>query len=122
MMNTEKQIEREVYCGILPAKAEDRRYGFFDAFMILSGYCVATWSYTQGAYLTGLVGFWQLLATAFFGALLMLLIYQLPVILSARFGIDIWIWLRTVFGTKGVKVLSVIIIIINFPWYAVRGA
>ena len=49
----------------------------------------------------------------------MLLVYQLPVILSTRFGIDIWIWLRSVFGVKGVKIISVLVIIVNFPWYAV---
>ncbi len=115
----EREIENEVYCGYIPADKSERSYGFIDALLILSGYCIATWSYTQGAYLTGLVGFKQLLITAFAGAFLMLMIYQLPVILSARFGIDIWIWLRGAFGTRGVKVLSVIIIVINFPWYAV---
>lgn len=115
----EKEIDAEVSCGILPAMKEDRTLNFQDAFLILSGYCIATWSYTQGAYLTGLVGFKQLLITSFAGAILMLLIYQLPVILSTRFGIDIWIWLRAVFGVKGVKIVSVAIIVVNFPWYAV---
>lgn len=118
-LSAEKEIENEVYCGILPVKGNERTAGFIDALLILSGYCIATWSYTQGAYLTGLVGFKQLLITSFAGALLMLLIYQLPVILSTRFGIDIWIWLRAVFGMKGVKIVSVLIIIVNFPWYAV---
>lgn len=112
-------IDKEVTCGILPVKESERQLGFIDALLILSGYCIATWSYTQGAYLTGLVGFKQLLITSFAGALLMLLIYQLPVIMSTRFGIDIWIWLRAVFGTKGVKIVSFVIIVVNFPWYAV---
>lgn len=111
--------EREALFGSLPVKQSERLYGFLDAFLVLSGYCIATWSYTQGAYLTTLVGFRQLLIGAFLGAILMLLIYQLPVILSARWGIDIWIWLRAVFGPKGVKGMMVVIILINFPWYAV---
>jgi NCS1 family nucleobase:cation symporter-1 len=49
----------------------------------------------------------------------MLAIYQLPVILSVRYGIDIWIWLRSVFGKRGVTLMTVVIILINFPWYAV---
>lgn len=116
---SEREIENEVYCGYIPANKKERTYGFIDALLILSGYCIATWSYTQGAYLTGLVGFRQLLITAFAGAFLMLMIYQLPVILSARFGIDIWVWLKSTLGTRGVKVLAVTIILINFPWYAV---
>lgn len=119
MKNTNEEIEREAYLGILPVTEKERTYGFLDALLVLSGYCIATWSYTQGSYLATLVGFKQLLIGAFLGAILMLMIYQLPVILSVRYGIDIWIWLRGVFGTKGVKVITIIIILINFPWYAV---
>lgn len=119
MKRVEEQIAREAVFGILPVLPRERRYGFLDAFLVLSGYCIATWSYTQGAYLAGLVGFKQLLIGAFFGAILMLAVYQLPVILSVRYGIDIWIWLRSVFGMRGVKWIAVLIIAINFPWYAV---
>lgn len=119
MENTNKQVEKEAVFGILPVLAHEKKYKFMDALLILSGYCIATWSYTQGSYLATLVGFRQLIIGAFFGALLMLAIYQLPVILSVRYGIDIWIWLRSVFGVKGVKAMTVVIILINFPWYAV---
>lgn len=114
-----EQIEKEAVFGILPVEKKQRQYGFLDAFLVLSGYCIATWSYTQGSYLTTLVGFKQLLIGAFLGAILMLAIYQLPVILSVRYGIDIWIWLKAVFGHNGIKVMTVVIILINFPWYAV---
>ncbi|MCR4556937.1 MAG: cytosine permease [Saccharofermentans sp.] len=114
-----KEIENEVYCGTLPVLPKERKYGFIDALLVLSGYCIATWSYTQGSYLATLVGFKQLLIGAFLAAIFMLMVYQLPVILSVRYGIDIWIWLRSVFGTKGVKAVTIIIIVVNFPWYAV---
>jgi len=117
--NVNQQIEKEAIFGIAPVLQSEKLYKFLDAFMVLSGYCIATWSYTQGSYLATLVGFKQLLIGAFIGAILMLVIYQLPVILSVRYGIDIWIWLRSVFGPLGVKIMTVIIIIINFPWYAV---
>ena len=113
------RTDKESVFGIVPVLTDKKIYGFLDAVLILSGYCIATWSYTQGSYLASLVGFKQLLIGAFFGALLMLAIYQLPVILSVRYGIDIWIWLRAVFGKKGTALMSVIIIIINYPWYAV---
>lgn len=117
--NVNQQIEKESVFGIVPVLKDKKIYGFLDAVLILSGYCIATWSYTQGSYLASLVGFRQLLIGAFLGALLMLAIYQLPVILSVRYGIDIWIWLRAVFGKNGTAVMSVIIILINYPWYAV---
>ena len=114
-----KEIENEVYCGTLPVLPKERKYGFIDALLVLSGYCIATWSYTQGSYLATLVGFKQLLIGAFLAAIFMLMIYQLPVIMSARYGIDIWIWLRSVFGPAGNKIVTIIIIVVNFPWYAV---
>ncbi len=113
------QVEKEALFGILPVMKSERLYGFLDAILVLSGYCIATWSYTQGSYLATLVGFKQLLIGAFLGAILMLAIYQLPVILSTRYGIDIWIWLKSVFGHKGVTIMTVVIILINYPWYAV---
>lgn len=113
------QIEKEALFGTAPVLTKEKLYGFMDAVLVLSGYCIATWSYTQGSYLATLVGFKQLLIGAFFGAILMLAIYQLPVILSVRYGIDIWVWLKSVFGHKGVTIMTVVIIIINYPWYAV---
>ena len=105
-----KEIENEVYCGTLPVLPKERKYGFIDALLVLSGYCIATWSYTQGSYLATLVGFKQLLIGAFLAAIFMLMVYQLPVIMSVRYGIDIWIWLRSVFGPKGNKIVTIIII------------
>ncbi|MCR4691719.1 MAG: cytosine permease [Lachnospiraceae bacterium] len=119
MNDVEKSIQQEVYFGTYPVLPKERKYGFIDALLVLSGYCIATWSYTQGSYLATLVNFKQLLIGAFAAALFMLLIYQLPVILSVRYGIDIWIWLRSVFGFKGVNLVTVLIILVNFPWYAV---
>ena len=96
MKNIEEKIEKEAVFGIVPIANSKRQYGFLDAFLVLSGYCIATWSYTQGSYLATLVGFKQLLIGAFLGAILMLAIYQLPVILSVRYGIHIWIWPKAV--------------------------
>lgn len=119
LKNEEKKTEKEAVFGTAPVLGTEKVYGFWDAFLVLSGYCIATWSYTQGAYLVTLVGFRQVLVSALFGAVLMLVIYQLPVILSVRYGIDIWVWLRAVFGPGGVRLMTVVIILINFPWYAV---
>ena len=110
-----KRVEKEAFFGTVPVLSKEKLYGFMDALLILSGYCIATWSYTQGSYLATLVGFKQLLIGAFLGAILMLAIYQLPVILSVRYGIDIWMWLKAVFGHKGVVIMTVIIILINYP-------
>jgi len=85
--NVNSEVEKEAVFGIAPVLQREKLYGFLDAFLVLSGYCIATWSYTQGSYLATLVGFKQLLIGVFLGAILMLVIYQLPVILSVRYGI-----------------------------------
>jgi len=30
-----------------------------------------------------------------------------------------WIWMKSIFGTRGIKVVIVVIILINFPWFGV---
>ena len=43
--NLDKQIEKEAIFGILPVGIKQKQYGFLDAFLVLSGYCIATWSF-----------------------------------------------------------------------------
>ena len=50
------EIEKAAVFGIAPVLGRERIYGFLAAFLVLSGYCIATWGYTQGAYLATLVG------------------------------------------------------------------
>ena len=64
--NVEERVAREALFGSLPILSNERLYGFVDALLLLSGYCIATWSYTQGAYLATLVGFRQLLLARLF--------------------------------------------------------
>ena len=47
------------------------------------------------------------------------LIECIPVFFSVRYGIDLWIWLRSVLGRKGVAILATVISMANFGWYAV---
>ncbi len=43
----------------------------------------------------------------------------IPVFFSVRYGIDLWVWLRSVLGIKGVAILATVISMANFGWYAV---
>ena len=47
------------------------------------------------------------------------LIECIPVFFSVRYGIDLWVWLRSVLGIKGVAILATVISMANFGWYAV---
>jgi NCS1 family nucleobase:cation symporter-1 len=50
-----------------------------------------------------------------------LAIYMLPLMFAARYGIDMWQWLKAIFGTAGVRVAVVAIILVNFPWFGVNA-
>lgn len=115
----EMEIEQETTLGIAPILPKEKKYGFLDAFLVISGYAIATWCYTQGASVAALLNFKQLIANTFGINLLVLAIVSLPIIFSVRYGIDIWIWLRSIFGIKGCKILTVLAVLANFPWYAV---
>lgn len=116
---TEKQIEQETILGIAPLLPKERKFGFIDAFLIISGYAIATWCYTQGACVAELLDFKQLIANTFGINILVLSIVALPVVFTVRYGIDVWIWFRSIFGIKGCKILTVLAVLANFPWYAV---
>lgn len=114
-------IQQETITGVVPMLNSERKYSFLDLFLSTSGFAIATWCYTQGAYVAQFLGFKQMLINIFAFNLIWVLIECLPVLFAVRYGIDLWIWLRAVLGSKGVAVLSTIISLANFGWYAVAA-
>lgn len=114
-------IQKEAEFGVLPVMPGERQFGFWDAMLVLSGYGVATWCYTQGGFMASMLNFKQLTVAAFAGNIFALALYMLPVVFAVRYGIDMWQWLKAVFGTKGIRVMIVLIILINFPWFGVNA-
>ena len=112
-------IRQETITGTVPMLKSDRQYSFWDLFLSTSGFAIATWCYTQGALVAQYVSFRQMLINIFCFNLVFVLIECLPVFFSVRYGIDLWIWLRSVLGIKGVAVLATVISLANFGWYAV---
>ncbi len=112
-------MENEALQGIVPVLKKEKTYKFSDAFFFLASYGIATWNYTQGAYIASLVSFKQMLITTILGSLLVMLIFELPAIMSTRYGIDIWIWFKAILGHNGVKVVTIFVVLINIPWHAI---
>ena len=46
-------IRNETIFGIVPLTKGDRKYGFWDCFLVTSGFAIATWCYEQVAYSAG---------------------------------------------------------------------
>ena len=112
-------MAKEAEFGIVPVTTRSKQYSFSDAFLFMGSYAIATWNYSQGAYIASLVGFKQMLLSTIFGTMLALLIIELPVILATRYGIDIWIWFKSILGHNGVKVFTILLVVMNFTWHAV---
>lgn len=120
--NVEEEMAQDTILGIAPILPNEKKYNFVDFFLIISGYAIATWCYTQGAYSIQMVSFRQLTLSTFGLSLMILPIVSLPVIMSIRYGIDVWVWFRTLFGENGSKILAVCAVFANFPWYAVASS
>jgi NCS1 family nucleobase:cation symporter-1 len=117
-----EQVDRETMFGIVPLLKGERTFGFWDFFLVLSGYGIATWCYSQGAYIASLTGFKEMTVSIFAGNLLFITIICLMVPVVVRYGIDLWCSIRSLFGYRGVQVVCVLIVLVNFPWYAVASS
>ncbi len=112
-------IKQETVTGTVPMLSRERQYSFWDLFLTTSGFSIATWCYTQGAYVAQYLSFTQMLINIFCFNIVWVLIECIPVFFSVRYGIDLWVWLRSVLGIKGVAILATVISMANFGWYAV---
>ena len=112
-------IKQETVTGTVPMTSRDRQYSFWDLFLTTSGFSIATWCYTQGAYVAQYLTFKQMLINIFCFNIVWLTIECIPVFFAVRYGIDLWVWLRSVLGIKGVAILATVISMANFGWYAV---
>lgn len=118
-MSRDEYIRQETVTGTVPMLAKERQYSFWDLFLATSGFSIATWCYTQGAYVAQYLSFKQMLINIFCFNIIWILIECIPVFFATRYGIDLWVWLRSVLGKKGVAILATIISLANFGWYAV---
>lgn len=114
------QVNEEVFMGIIPTLKSDRMYNFPDITLTAAGFGIASWCYVQGAWIANTVPFNLAMIIAnipmiFFGLILMAL-----VIIPTRYGIDLWMYQRAVFGYKFVFVLCMIAILTTWGWYAVN--
>ena len=58
-------IQQETITGVVPMTNGDRQYSFWDLFLSTSGFAIATWCYTQGAYVAQYLTFNQMLINIF---------------------------------------------------------
>lgn len=121
-MAKQDYITQETVTGVVPMLKKDKQYHFWDLFLSTSGFAIATWCYTQGAYGAQYLSLTQLLINIFAVNLIFITIECIPVFFAVRYGIDLWVWLRSVLGQKGVAIFATVISLANFGWYAVDAS
>jgi NCS1 family nucleobase:cation symporter-1 len=115
------EANNEAVFGILPVLKNERKYGFWDTLLITIGYGIATWCYAQGATMVEGLSFKQLLFSIFAPNIVVLAICCLLAVVATRYGVDYWVWLKTVFGHTGFKIVCVAVIVMQMPWFAINA-
>ncbi|GIN19767.1 purine-cytosine permease family protein [Siminovitchia fordii] len=104
---------------LLPLLPKERTWGSFDFSMVNIGLAIATWSFLIGGTLSLFVGLKMgFIATLAGNTVSVLLVALSNAIPSSRFGIDQYVFLRSIFGKKGTKIPVILMVIVEFGWVA----
>lgn len=105
----------------LPLLPSERIWGFWDFSSVNISYAVATWAFLQGAAVAYYVGVVQAIATLTIGyGISILLVSIAPCLPSAKYGVEQYIGLRSVFGAVGARVVMIVIsTILAAAWSAI---
>lgn len=105
--------------NLLPFLPKERTWGTFDFSMVNIGLAIATWSFLIGGNLSLFVGLKMgIFATLAGNTISVLLVGLANAIPSGRYGIDQYVFLRSIFGLKGTKIPVIIMVIVEFGWVA----
>ncbi|WP_336793864.1 cytosine permease [Gordonia malaquae] len=92
----------------LPLTRRERIWGFWDYSVVNIGLAVATWAFLQGAAVAYYVGAKQAIATIAIGyGIAVFFVALAPCLPSAKYGVEQFIGLRSVFGSVGARVVMV---------------
>ncbi len=92
----------------LPLTRSERIWGFWDYSVVNIGLAVATWAFLQGAAVAYYVGAKQAIAAIVIGyAIAVFFVALAPCLPSAKYGVEQFIGLRSVFGSNGARVVMV---------------
>ncbi|MDD2212560.1 MAG: cytosine permease [Clostridia bacterium] len=117
---TENQVANEVYYGIIPILRNERIYGFWDVFFATTAWAIASWCYVQGGYIATMLGAKALISNTIFGMTIAGIFLCFTVLISTRYGIDLWIYQKALFGYKAVLVIAAITIASNYGYEAIN--
>jgi NCS1 family nucleobase:cation symporter-1 len=118
---SEKRIKEEVEFGILPIRPKERKYGFLDLLLVLGGFSIASWCFTQGGYLGATLHPAMIVANTLFGFAFSIAIVAIVATIFTKYGIDQWIASRSSFGMIGSSVIMIVAWLSGWGWYALNS-
>lgn len=117
MSKVTEHVKKEGAFSAFPVLPSERIWGFLDFSLINIGIAVATWGFLIGGTLSLFVGLKMGITASIAGntvaIILMALATSIP---SSKYGIDQYITLRSVFGSKGVRIVMALVVIVIVGW------
>ncbi|MFB7639673.1 purine-cytosine permease family protein [Peribacillus butanolivorans] len=115
MSNNEKST-----FGLLPLLPKEREWNFLDFSVVNIGLSIATYCFLIGGTLSLFVGLKLGMAATLAGSTIAVIIMALSSTqVASKYGLDQYVSLRSVFGSKGTKIPLLVIWFIEFGWVAI---
>lgn len=103
----ELEAESDAKFTLLPVLPGERIWGPWDFTIVMAAFAIATWTFLTGGYLASIVSATAGILAVGAGLLVgFLLVVPAGALGSAKYGVDQYIQLRAMFGTKGAATLG----------------
>jgi len=113
-----EKVREDVYFNLLPTKFEERVWGFWDFLAVQICFGIAAWFFLVGGF-TGLVLPAKLaIPVVIFGNQVPLFLMSLLSLFGARYGIEMFLSARPMFGPLGADAWIIIYITSSYGWIA----
>ncbi len=105
----------------LPLMRSERSWSFVDVVSVKSGLAIATWAFLFGGATAQLVGFWDGVFAMLFGETIGVVLLLVAMVLpSSKWGTELFVHQRSVYGTVGVMAFVLIVVVgLLFAWASV---
>lgn len=123
MSNVNQKAMNEAFFGTIPTlnTRSERIYSFWDMVWLTGGYAIASWCYVQGGWLASMLTFKQLVFSTLFVYVLGGLFAYTLTIISCRHGMDVFFFMRAIFGETGMVAMTLLIFISGWGYSAINA-
>ena len=115
------EIGRETYYGIIPVLSGERLYNFRESIFVTAGYGIATWCFVQGAFIASVLPLYMAIIATLSGIMLFAVPAFLITVVSSRYGCDIWIYQRVIYGYRLNFLFLLLAVAFGSGWDAVNA-